>query len=103
MPAFSLVLEYALGLNLKYVFTFCTTIFYYRLSYICKEEGVKCDDDTLTALVETSGGDMRRAITCLQSCAKLVGSNMTIDMDNVLEVTGVRDESICLFLYLSLM
>lgn len=64
--------------------------YYYRLSYICKEEGIECDDDTLNVLVETSGGDMRRAITCLQSCAKLVGSNMKIDKDSVLEVTGVR-------------
>lgn len=59
------------------------------MSYICKEEGVECDDDTLNTLVETSGGDMRRAITCLQSCAKLVGLNKKIDMENVLEVTGV--------------
>ncbi|XP_056641333.1 replication factor C subunit 4 [Diorhabda sublineata] len=60
-----------------------------RLSYICKEEGISADDDTLTSLVDTSNGDMRRAITCLQSCAKLKGLQEKIDIDNVIEVTGV--------------
>ncbi|KAG5892235.1 hypothetical protein JTB14_022300 [Gonioctena quinquepunctata] len=63
-----------------------------RLRYICKEEQVECDDATLDTLVETSGGDMRRAITCLQSCAKLTGSSKKIDISNVLEVTGVVPE-----------
>ncbi|CAG9832109.1 unnamed protein product [Diabrotica balteata] len=60
-----------------------------RLSFICKEEGVPCDDEALNGLVEASGGDMRRAITCLQSCAKLKGTQEKIDVDSVLEVTGV--------------
>lgn len=61
-----------------------------RLRYICTQEKVECDDATLSTLVETSGGDMRRAITCLQSCAKLKGSGVPIGVDSVLEVTGVR-------------
>ncbi|CAH1970522.1 unnamed protein product [Acanthoscelides obtectus] len=60
-----------------------------RLSLICKEEDVNCDDETLNLLVQTCGGDMRRAITCLQSCAKLKGRGQKIDPDTVLEVTGV--------------
>lgn len=60
-----------------------------RLSFICKQENVECSDETLNALVETSGGDMRRAITSLQSCAKLKGSDNSISVDTVLEVTGV--------------
>jgi replication factor C subunit 2/4 len=60
-----------------------------RLSFICKEENVKCDDKTLNTLVEMSGGDMRKAITSLQSCAKLKGSGNPISIENVLEVTGV--------------
>nr|CAH7757526.1 unnamed protein product [Callosobruchus chinensis] len=63
-----------------------------RLSLICKEEEVNCDDETLNLLVETSGGDMRRAITCLQSCAKLKGRSQKVDADTVLEVTGVVPE-----------
>lgn len=60
-----------------------------RLKYICKEENVQCDDQCLNALVETSGGDMRRAITCLQSCSRLKGKNIPIDLEDVLEITGV--------------
>ncbi|XP_023021332.1 replication factor C subunit 4 [Leptinotarsa decemlineata] len=63
-----------------------------RLLYICKEEHVDCDESTLNTLVKTSGGDMRRAITCLQSCAKLIGRSNKIDIDSVLEVTGVVPE-----------
>lgn len=60
-----------------------------RLNLICENEEVACDEATLKALVETSGGDMRRAITCLQSCAKLRGKNIPIEINDVLEVTGV--------------
>ncbi|KAL1461796.1 hypothetical protein WDU94_013667 [Cyamophila willieti] len=59
-----------------------------RLQYICQEESVKCDFKALETLVETSGGDMRRAITCLQSCARLKGGDGIVN-DDVLEVTGV--------------
>ncbi|XP_017769921.1 PREDICTED: replication factor C subunit 4 [Nicrophorus vespilloides] len=60
-----------------------------RLEFICKEENVKFDEESLKALVDTSGGDMRRAITCLQSCAKLRGSDDLIKIEDVYEVTGV--------------
>lgn len=60
-----------------------------RLKFICKEENVKCDDECLNALVETSGGDMRRAITCLQSCSRLKGKDTPISLNDVLEITGV--------------
>ncbi|XP_974716.2 replication factor C subunit 4 [Tribolium castaneum] len=63
-----------------------------RLSFICGKENVECSDETLATLVETSGGDMRRAITSLQSCAKLKGSGVPISIDDVLEVTGVVPE-----------
>lgn len=60
-----------------------------RLQYICKQEGVICSDESLNKLVETSGGDMRRAITCLQSCSKLKGLGVPISVENITEVTGV--------------
>lgn len=44
-----------------------------RLQLICKEEEVLVTEDVLNALVKESGGDMRRAITALQSCANLKG------------------------------
>ncbi|XP_022914179.1 replication factor C subunit 4 [Onthophagus taurus] len=63
------------------------SMIYERLSLICEKEGVKANDDVLNKLVETSGGDMRRAITCLQSCSRLKGVDFGIK--DVLEVTGV--------------
>ena len=60
-----------------------------RLTFICKEENIQCDDQTMNKLVETSGGDMRRAITSLQSCARLKGEGASIKIEDVLEVTGV--------------
>lgn len=80
------------------IFEHCTK--YSRLSYICKEENINCEDDTLNTLVETSGGDMRRAITCLQSCAKLVHTNNQIDMQSVLEVTGVLNNILNYYFYI---
>ncbi|CAB0002122.1 unnamed protein product [Nesidiocoris tenuis] len=65
-----------------------------RLELICKEEKVSCDQDALDLIVETSGGDLRRAITCLQSCARLKAGESIIRED-ILEVTGIiPDETI---------
>lgn len=62
-----------------------------RLKMICEEEGIRYDQKTLDTLVETSGGDLRRAITCLQSCARLkVDSGLTFE--DIVEVTGVIPE-----------
>ncbi|XP_012259408.1 replication factor C subunit 4 [Athalia rosae] len=60
-----------------------------RLELICKEEDLKADTSALTKVVEASGGDMRRAITCLQSVTRLKGKGIEITEDDVLEVTGV--------------
>lgn len=59
-----------------------------RLKLICLEEKVSYDSKTLDLLVDTSGGDLRRAITCLQSCVRLKGQE-GIAYDDILEVTGV--------------
>lgn len=61
----------------------------YRLKFISKEENVNCDDEVLKTLVSTSGGDMRRAITSLQSCSRLKGPEVPILIDDVYEITGV--------------
>lgn len=63
-----------------------------RLQLICSEEKVSCNKDAMNCLVETSGGDLRRAITCLQSCSRLKGSGVEICAEDVQEVAGV---SIC--------
>ncbi|XP_045625325.2 replication factor C subunit 4 [Procambarus clarkii] len=62
-----------------------------RLSYICEEENVKYEDGVLEAFVETSEGDLRRAITTLQSAARL-RSGEKIQQQDVYEITGVVPE-----------
>lgn len=64
---------------------------YNRLKMICEEENVPYDQRTLDALVDTSGGDLRRAITCLQSCARLKIDTGLV-YEDILEVTGVIPE-----------
>lgn len=59
-----------------------------RLEMICKEENVSYTPEALAALVDSSGGDLRRAITCLQSCARLKGNDKKIEVTDVDEMTG---------------
>lgn len=60
-----------------------------RLEYICSQEDLIADKSVLKAVVDTSGGDLRRAITCLQSITRLNGKGIEVTVDDVLEVTGV--------------
>lgn len=60
----------------------------FRLEIICKAEKLQCDDKVLNILVEKCDGDMRRAITTLQSCFRLSGKKPII-MEDVYEVLGV--------------
>ena len=60
-----------------------------RLELICREEDIKADKYVLMKLVDASGGDLRRAITCLQSVTRLKGKGVEVTVDDVLEVTGV--------------
>lgn len=60
-----------------------------RLTTICDLENVKVESDTLKAVVGVSGGDMRRAITTLQSCYRLKGSDQIISKADVEEISGV--------------
>jgi replication factor C subunit 2/4 len=52
-----------------------------RLTHIAKSEGVSYADDALPALLQTSGGDLRKAITLLQSAAKICGHTATAHDD----------------------
>lgn len=63
-----------------------------RLNYICKEEDVLVKEEVLQVMVKESGGDMRRAITALQSCANLKGRGHHITLENVYEVLTVVPE-----------
>ncbi|KAF5003040.1 hypothetical protein FDECE_10386 [Fusarium decemcellulare] len=46
-----------------------------RLEEIAEKEGVPLDDGAVDALIKCSEGDLRKAITFLQSAARLVGAN----------------------------
>ncbi|KAG8267894.1 replication factor C subunit 4 [Homalodisca vitripennis] len=59
-----------------------------KLKEICDAEDVKCEPEAMKLLVEMSGGDMRRAITCLQSCSRLKAGDQ-ISTSDVFEVTGI--------------
>lgn len=63
-----------------------------RLKEISETENVNIEEDALDDIVDISGGDMRRAITTLQSCYRLkCGSNLEhkITHADVLEMSGI--------------
>lgn len=64
-----------------------------RLEYICKEEDLKAEKPVLVKIVEASGGDLRRAITCLQSITRLKGKGIEITVSDVLEIIGIVPEN----------
>ena len=60
-----------------------------RLQHIAKEEGVSCQPAVISKIVEVSEGDLRKAITFLQSVSRLKGSEDVTEGD-ILEIAGVR-------------
>jgi replication factor C subunit 2/4 len=58
-----------------------------RILHICNEEGLSLDGEALSTLSSISQGDLRRAITYLQSATRLFGS--TITSTDLLNVSGV--------------
>jgi replication factor C subunit 2/4 len=64
-----------------------------RLKSICEQEKVEIEEEALKSIVETSGGDMRKAITTLQSCYRLKrgidGKHNKISQFDVLEMSGI--------------
>ncbi|XP_059488066.1 replication factor C subunit 4 [Neocloeon triangulifer] len=60
-----------------------------RLEMIAKEEGVAVGPEAIEAVISTSGGDLRRAITCLQSCARLKSKGVPVEKEEVVELMGV--------------
>lgn len=60
-----------------------------RLRYICREENVQIDNDVFDIIVEISDGDMRRAITTLQSCFRLKNGKENITKGDIVEISGL--------------
>jgi replication factor C subunit 2/4 len=60
-----------------------------RLEFICKSENVSYSDPkVLDHLMSVCDGDLRQAITVLQSAHRLAGQNNPIDLDLIHEVSG---------------
>lgn len=64
-----------------------------RLKHICQLEGVSIEEGAYKSIVDISGGDMRRAITTLQSCYRLKGAQHTIQTSDLMEMSGIIPES----------
>uniref|UniRef100_H2Z4T7 AAA+ ATPase domain-containing protein n=1 Tax=Ciona savignyi TaxID=51511 RepID=H2Z4T7_CIOSA len=60
-----------------------------RLWHVCEKEGVKISEDAMSCLVKCSEGDLRKAMTYLQTAYRLKGEEGICEKD-VLEITGVR-------------
>jgi len=63
-----------------------------RIQYICQEEGLTLPAEALSTLSRVSDGDLRRAITYLQSAARLYGSS--ISSENIISVSGIVPDSV---------
>ncbi|KAL4597464.1 replication factor C subunit 4 [Arapaima gigas] len=59
-----------------------------RLLEICEKENLKYTKEAIAALVKVSEGDLRKAITLLQSAARLNGDKLIAESD-VVEIAGV--------------
>lgn len=60
-----------------------------KLKEISVSENIHVSDDVFRELVELSEGDLRRAITLLQSISNFKGQDELIKVDDVLELAGV--------------
>jgi replication factor C subunit 2/4 len=60
-----------------------------RLEKICTEEEVKFESGVLKALIKSSEGDLRRAITSLQSCFRLKGKDHVLKIQDVDDMSGL--------------
>ncbi|XP_039121926.1 replication factor C subunit 2 isoform X2 [Dioscorea cayenensis subsp. rotundata] len=63
-----------------------------RILHICREEGLDLDSEALSTLGSIAQGDLRRAITYLQSAARLFGSS--ISSNDLISVSGVIPEEV---------
>ncbi|CAK9881086.1 hypothetical protein BDL97_08G049700 [Sphagnum fallax] len=63
-----------------------------RIQYICQEEGLDLDQEALSTLSRVSEGDLRRAITYLQSAARMYGSS--ISSGNIIGVSGIVPDDV---------
>jgi len=65
-----------------------------RMKYIAEQENVFISDEALKRLIEISDGDMRRAVTSLQSAARFSTSGAEVSAEDVAEMCGVIPDGI---------
>jgi len=63
-----------------------------RLEKICGAEEIKFESGVLKALMKTSEGDLRKAITSLQSTHRLKGKGHVLTIEDVEQMSGIVSE-----------
>lgn len=63
-----------------------------RLNHICKEENVNHDEDVIEVIRKVSGGDLRKAITYLQSSSRLKNEHKITSQD-IHDIAGIVPHS----------
>lgn len=65
-----------------------------RLQYICEKEAIGFSENVIDTIIKLSEGDLRKAITLLQSTARMHGSSgTTTSSSNVIETAGALPDS----------
>lgn len=59
-----------------------------RMREIAGCEGIQLSEETLETILQASNGDMRKAVTFLQSAHQLSGGQPTISPDVVIDISG---------------
>lgn len=59
-----------------------------RLDFVAKEEKVQYSDEVYDKILQCSDGDMRRAVTLLQSCVNFYGATGNVTPDALLQLSG---------------
>lgn len=60
-----------------------------HLSTICKAEGLKCNQESLSLIYQVSGGDLRHAINILQAASTL----KDVTVENIKKVAGITGKA----------
>jgi len=60
-----------------------------RCEYIAKQEGVQLDDGAMNTILLASGGDMRKAVTFLQTSHQLAPQGTSVTSEIVIDIAGM--------------
>ena len=68
--------------------TFLSTSNKLKLFFLLGHEGIQLSEITLETILRASNGDMRKAVTFLQSAHQLSGGKSTIPAEVVVDISG---------------